>query len=124
MLKYILVVFIAFVGVYMQRQTQPNHTLYEIQLPVLDNLGMSTDTARVSFEDALLEIAGGFSRPESPVVGYWKNPTTSEVFIERMIPYHIAGDETKWKRIVREAQKLFPDQYAFFTARIGYAEII
>lgn len=111
-------------GVYLQYTLAPKTVLYEIQIPVMDNSGKSTENARYEVESVMMETAGGFSKPEHPIMGHWRNPDTHEVVVEHMIPYHVAVSESTWGIVVRVAFGLFPDQSAIFTARLGEAYII
>lgn len=94
--------------------------LYEIQLPARDNSNESTYSALRRFENALLDIAGGYTDC-GKAGGLWADGP--KIYRDTVILYHVACEPEQFNRILTAAFKLFPDQLAIFTAVIGEATI-
>lgn len=95
--------------------------LYQITLPMFDNAGLNTNVARVQWEKAALQAAGGFTRLPA-AEGAWLGPD-GKTYTDRSRAYHIACEEWAFAGLLAEAFRLFPDQLAIFTAEIGMAII-
>lgn len=95
--------------------------LWEIALPLADNDGRPTDQSLARWEAQALQIAGGYTqRPNG--MGTWVHNMC--VYTDIMRPYRVACSEQHFAALVDAAFRLFPDQLAIYTSRIGDAEII
>lgn len=99
-------------------------SLYRILLPTQTNItGCAYAPELHIWEGCALARAGGFTATGF-VVGTWRDDDKGGVYTERMAGYDIACAGDVFSKLIDDARRLFPDQRAFFTARIGYAEII
>jgi hypothetical protein len=98
--------------------------LHTIKLPIASNSGASYSDALRQFEDYALCKAGGFTRAGTLDEGAWRDPADGTVYREWVQAYEIACPLPAWADIVACAFRLFPDQLAIFTARIGEAVIL
>lgn len=97
--------------------------LYEIALPVNANNGHPYEHALEQWEKEALAAAGGFTRmPDA--AGFWRDTDTGKVYADAMRGYRLACDDVVIRRLIQRAWSLFPDQLAFFVARIGSATIV
>jgi len=95
--------------------------LWEIALPARTNEGADYSAAHRTFNTITLQIVGGATqRPTG--IGVWKD--AGKVYMDEMVPYRVACSEEQFAALVDHAFRLFPDQVAIFTSRIGEAEII
>jgi hypothetical protein len=77
----------------------------------------------INFQTILLGIAGGFTK-HATAEGTWRDPVTSDVHIDRVVPYEIwVGSLDDAEGILREAARCFPTELAFGTVFDGDAEI-
>lgn len=98
--------------------------LYLITLPKSSNDGrIDYEYDRRDWEKVALQKAGGFTELGARR-GAWKDPDSGVVYDEEMVAYQVACDRDTMLELVDEAMRLFPDQLAFFTAKIGEAEIV
>lgn len=103
--------------------------LYEIALPDKRNDPRSFKAAafgyapeRLLWENEAFSLAGGFTRLGTRD-GFWKDPDTNKTYGETMHWYQIAVEDHQIiTDLVEKAGELFPDQLAFFVAKIGTAE--
>lgn len=101
--------------------TDPRVPLWEIALPLAMNDGAPYDQAIAKWEAQALQIAGGYTqRPDG--IGTWCHEM--RVYTDLMRPYRVACSEEAFGALVDAAFRLFPDQLALFTARIGDATIV
>lgn len=95
--------------------------VFTIVIP-LRSTGQSHEE-HTKFQLALLESSGGFTK-HALAEGTWRNPTTGEVHIDRVIPYEIwVGSLHNAIGILGEAARCFPTELAFGTVFDGDAEI-
>jgi hypothetical protein len=101
--------------------------VYQFALPIMSNDGTVDYTnALHAWEQAALIEAGGYT-DLGIRHGVWRDDATGKTFAENMQGYQIAVDEDGQpfarQHLLDEAQRLFPDQLAFYVAKIGTAEI-
>jgi hypothetical protein len=94
--------------------------LYEILLPVTDNDGADMGGAHNAFRNFLLEKVGGYTQA-APVRGAWLDGAAT--YHDTLVPYRVTCSPDGWRKIVRRAFELWPDQKAIFHAHIGTATI-
>ena len=76
-----------------------------------------------NFQLALLTIAGGFTK-HAMAEGTWREPTTLDVHVDRVVPYEIwVASLDDAEGILREATRCFPTELAFGTVFDGRADI-
>lgn len=95
--------------------------LFEIALPLNTNDGENYNAAHKAWTVQAAKVAGGFTQ-RPPGLGMWQDKGT--LYVDDMIPYRLACSAEQFAALVDEAFRLFPDQLAIFTARIGDADII
>ena len=95
--------------------------LYEIAIPLFDNAGLNTNTARRAFEKSVLASVGGYTRLPA-AEGAWLD-ASGKLYTDRTQSYRLACDDWQFPAVLAEAFRLFPDQLAIFTAEIGTATI-
>lgn len=96
--------------------------LFEIRLPLTDNSGKPTRPVHRAYQNWLMDTFGGYSA--SIFNGAWRDESGA-IFYDRNCAYQIASDNEDTPRwLLDRASELFPDQLAFFWARLGTAGIV
>jgi hypothetical protein len=91
--------------------------LWEMIFPCLDNAGRSYTHSHSELRAILLDSFGGYTVVS--VDGGWRDG--ADIYDEECIAYRVLTDA---KPSLDFAWGLFPDQVAFYLARIGEGEII
>lgn len=97
--------------------------LYEIALPDRSNNGrIDYSGDRAEWRVEAMRLAGGLTSLGTRV-GMWRDPSDGMIYDETMHWYQIAvEDDQIIADLVDKAGELFPDQLAFFVAKVGTAE--
>lgn len=96
--------------------------LYEIRLPLKDNSGKACRAAHRAYQVFLLDTFEGYSA--TSYNGAWRDDS-GKLYLDRSIGYQVAsGDPHTPTTLLYRAGRLFPDQLAFFWARLGEAHIV
>ena len=94
--------------------------LYQITLPMRDNLGQDAGVAAAHWQQEARRSAGGYTR--WPAKGAWVNEA-GKLFVEPNMLYQVACDAETWAHLVWAAFKFFPDQEAIYWVKLGEAHV-
>lgn len=97
-----------------------NLNLFQFALPLKTNDGLDYARALTVWEELALD-EGGFT-DLGVRRGSWRDERDGKVYREEMKWYQFAGDDAAANRLTKAALELFPDQKAFFIARVGTAD--
>ena len=97
--------------------------VYEITLPLKTNSGVSARAAHRAYRAWLLDTFGGYSQRQC--AGVWRDDK-GQTFRDLSAVYSVAaGPNAPYiGALAAQAMRLFPDQLAFYVAKVGEAEII
>lgn len=90
--------------------------LYALQVPSGNN------AAEVRLMELCAKIAGGCSKRE--VDGVWRDPKVNQTIWEPITEFQFSCESDECAAIVYETMILYPNERAFYLARIGKAEIL
>jgi hypothetical protein len=91
--------------------------LYQILLPIHDNIGRPTLTQRELWLQRAFDTAKGFS-DMGLCTGQWCD-NDGKVYIDTMAIYHIGCEGHIWSDLRARARELFPDQKAICWVDLG-----
>jgi hypothetical protein len=102
--------------------------VYQFALPTQSNDGTLSYWEQLrEWENEALAVAGGFT-DLGDRTGVWRDDKTDEIYREQMAWYEVAVDESFdviiADRLLDVTRRLFPDQKAFYVAKVGTAEIV
>lgn len=93
--------------------------LYQIAVPVSKNDGtFYTAEPYRRFEHAMLDAVGGWTYVGTHE-GAWRDEDTMKMYREDMRHYQVLANSAGLAAILLSARAEFPDQIAFFAAKIG-----
>lgn len=95
--------------------------IYQFALPFKTNDGHDYTRALAVWEQLALDEAGGFTYLGERV-GSWRDD--GKTYSEPMAWYEVAGEPAIKSRLLRHAVRLFPDQKAFYVAKVGVGEVV
>jgi hypothetical protein len=99
--------------------------VYQIALPIMSNDGLTEYSHNLhEWEQIALDEVGGYT-DLGIRHGVWRD--VGRTYSENMQGYQLAIDSDRpfaLGRLIDAAKRLFPDQVAFYLAKVGTAEII